>query len=496
MDRLYLSFKGTMLSVSEIFVSVFAIIFGILMILSSIWHTYNIIFFAYDDKSENGCLTNYDFTLSVVPGLFVDFIFNFILLCLFVKSLTKLIRINTCTLGLQEYVETAVKNEEKKHQVPPLSRSPLGKAQFDHKQQLHLAQFQLSQTHPYGNINSNINTHMHSNSKSKFQYTNYYTKHRKDNNINMYTVNCVNSGSINSPVSNDNDNYNEIGSGGSNSPIIQKSPTSQLGSDLETPAQHVGEEDHDQEESIKIIQSKDDIIDFAQTRIDISTTVTGRSGRGEDGSRDVIEANRDLSPPPSPSPGMRSLRASISLTTEIIIRKGSDVALDVKTKAKFAKERSDMRLIGVITKLTVLTSVHITASVFALMVLSYFVLPIVAICFDVWINSICALYCFDFYKKEYSKYCCYCNKIAFYCCAWMIFTYDDGDNDNHNEKEPQKECQNKNEDKNKQNNNSGTSAQINIKNQKTRKPKGTKRKLSRKQTIELHQRAMQIANET
>ena len=428
------------------------------------------------------------------------------------KSLTKLIRINT--LGLQEYVETAVKNEEKKHQVPPLARSPLGKAQFDHNQELQLAQFQLSQSDPHGNINANSHSssNINSNSNSKFKYTNYYTKHRKHINNNKNDMENVNSGSVNSPVSND---Y-EIG--GSDPTIIQKSPSShdQQGCDLETLAEEhvknhngqgvIDEEDHDQEEeigSIQIIESKDDIIDFdfstsKTLHASTSTIVAERSGRGENGSRDhdvnslsdKIEANRDLSP--SPSPGTRALGASISHTTEIILGKGSGVALNVKTKAKFAKEKSDMRLIGVVTKLTVLTSVHITTSVFALMVLSYFLLPTVAICFDVWTNSVCALYCFDFYKKDYSKYCCYCYKIAFYCCAWMIFTYEDDDHDN--EKESEKESENKNEGKNKENNNTHKSVQI--RNEKTRKPKGTKRKLSRKQTIELHQRAMQIANET
>ena len=95
---------------------------------------------------------------------------------------------------------------------------------------------------------------------------------------------------------------------------------------------------------------------------------------------------------------------------------------DIRIKAEYANQHSDIKMIGLATKLTVLTLAHILYSVFGVAVLSYFA-PMPALCVDAWTSTLCAMYCFHFYKKDYQKYCFFCNRIVFYCCAWVIFTY-------------------------------------------------------------------------
>ena len=120
-------------------------------------------------------------------------------------------------------------------------------------------------------------------------------------------------------------------------------------------------------------------------------------------------------------------------STSVIVRSRSNVAQDIKTKAKYASTHKDIKLIALVTKLTVLTSVHVVVSLFAVSIISYF-MPLPAVCFDAWINSLCALYCFEFYKQHYKKHCKLCNKVAFYCCAWFIFSFDNDENDNNGNK--------------------------------------------------------------
>ena len=83
----------------------------------------------------------------------------------------------------------------------------------------------------------------------------------------------------------------------------------------------------------------------------------------------------------------------------------------------------DIALIRLISKFTVLLSVHIASSILLLALLSRDT-PSAALCIGGWINSIGALYFFQIYWKEYKKYCCLCHGLAFRCCACFIFYKD------------------------------------------------------------------------
>ena len=89
-----------------------------------------------------------------------------------------------------------------------------------------------------------------------------------------------------------------------------------------------------------------------------------------------------------------------------------------------ASVHQDTMLIGVISKFTVLVSVHTLSSFVNMLVFSYY-LPSAGVCVDGIINSICVLYCFHFYSKWYQKHCKLCHWIAFRCCAFVLFYYDE-----------------------------------------------------------------------
>ena len=91
-------------------------------------------------------------------------------------------------------------------------------------------------------------------------------------------------------------------------------------------------------------------------------------------------------------------------------------------KASF---HSDIELIKMISKFTVLVSVTTISTVIFLFGSGYY-LPIAGMSVDGVINSICVLYCFKFYQEYYKRYCSFCHWIAFRCCACVLFYQNTG----------------------------------------------------------------------
>ena len=126
----------------------------------------------------------------------------------------------------------------------------------------------------------------------------------------------------------------------------------------------------------------------------------------------------------------------------------TDMGRRFRDVIELATSHNDIQLIRIVSKSTVLISVHVVSSFVFVMILGNFSAN-AALCLDGWINSLCALYFFQFYHKSYKRYCCLCHWIAFRICACVLFwkvtnidninnidniDYNNDDNDNENGK--------------------------------------------------------------
>ena len=92
-----------------------------------------------------------------------------------------------------------------------------------------------------------------------------------------------------------------------------------------------------------------------------------------------------------------------------------------ETSASVRKNGKLERLIGLIAKLTILLFISIISTMLLLVTIGLW-LPGAASFIDVWINAVCALYCFKTYDKYYAKHCSICHSAMFDCCICCMFT--------------------------------------------------------------------------
>ena len=428
---MYISFRNTEYAYNKNSLITLLIVDLFAMFLSAIWSVYAIYSFAYKDKNTTNCVTNFNWAIAGLPFASFDIFFSFILVMLFVRKLFLLIKttdeianINNNSINTTPHQLTNVRSSSYPSSTatsPKRTRPP----------QIDPPPSKLKETPKIKAKKTNDIDRVVSVDKGKMDVSRDSPNNDSlsGNGINANAINALSGQSVTStltaPETSQMDGKQHIAQSSSmghfdiNLKFVSTcaSDESVLGLDLTA----INDTQDNSKEDSKFWQPDLDSENDNQTDNDNDKDCGNGDGNGQifrKSSSQII------------------LRSASSLREKATksIKKVHSVHSRTKITMKKAKLHSDIAMIKIISKFTVLVSVHTVSCIVCMVLLSH-LLPTAAVCVDGVINSMCALYCFHFYYKNYKKYCWSCHWVAFRCCACLLFyeqtKFHDHNNNNH-----------------------------------------------------------------
>ena len=155
--------------------------------------------------------------------------------------------------------------------------------------------------------------------------------------------------------------------------------------------------------------------------VPVASPKANTSGTGNTSTNTHLAILNDI---PSSTQDFHNRTNSSSIRKSIPITKSQRTVLmkQAKKESRFqtGEQRRMLSIIKIVTKFTVLVTVDAIFTVIAL-IIAAFLSTTTSLAIHAIVASMCAIYCFKIYEKEYSKRCKLCHQCAFKLCICYLF---------------------------------------------------------------------------